>query len=255
MLDIETLHQLPDLSASALYHAETARLPRLTREQSRTLAQQARQGDEEARHALIVACMDYILLQAHNISSTRHPNQIDLAAVGNLKMVECLDKALLADAPVAYLLTVALREMQWYCLYHAPLIQRPAFSLKELAQADPSPAQIESLDAPVSRGGGRQREMIAAPTPALETDEQPPRFAPLYDAVQRLSPTHRSRIIRHYGLFGQPAESLTEIAQESGILYESVIETTYLARKRLRVILANHLARMLTRKPQHKEEA
>src|SRR5581483_1614128 len=91
MLDSETLKTLPDLMAKTLYHAEIARVPRLSREEERSLVASARAGDIEARKMLIVSSLSYVLWQArsaYDLRSPAHDDMLDLAQVANLAMVQ-----------------------------------------------------------------------------------------------------------------------------------------------------------------------
>src|SRR5258708_5944036 len=155
MLDTKTvdaLKQNGDLSAYALYDAEFAQLPRFSRQEQGELVDRARKGHDEARHLLVVNCLHWALIMAHRIYHERRPlhvDVLDLMAVANLKMLEKVDKALTADDPVAYLLTIAAQVMRVYCTYYAPLIQRSEwYSRKQLMEAHPLPLLMESLDVP-----------------------------------------------------------------------------------------------------------
>src|SRR5262249_34871203 len=146
MLDLETLRQLCDLTAYTLYDAETARLPRLSREEQVLLIERARQGDEEARHALILNCLRFVLIKEHRIYRAYQPVRVDildLAATANLEMLENMDRALELEDPTAYLMSVGSNKMQRYCLCKAPFIQLPAFPTSKLAEYN---TIVESLE-------------------------------------------------------------------------------------------------------------
>jgi DNA-directed RNA polymerase specialized sigma24 family protein len=262
MLEHETIDALTkagDLSAHTLYAAEVERLQRFPREEQDELVERARNGDAEARQLLMLNCLRWVLITACRMYEERQPQcveALDLAAEANLKMVERLDLAMHAHDPVAYLMTVAVRAMRVYCTYHAPLIQRPEWcSLKELARFDPFPPLMTSLDEGFSSPGTTSRgEQIAAPLLTLESDEQREQrtsahFALLYEAVKRLSRKQRATVVRLYGLFGQPTETLDEIAEVSHLRYRSVVRTASLARRRLHHLLAEHLSQLLRPRP------
>lgn len=249
MLDqeiIEALAQDGDFSAATLYDVEVAQLPRLSRQEQRDLVDRARQGQKEARHLLVLNCLHWALMKAHCIYNERRPLHIDvldLMAEANLQMLERVDKALSADDPVAYLMTIAVRAMRVYCTYYAPLIRRPELSLERLAKTQPAPFLMESLDAPVSEDGKEAYyEQIAAPDLHLVEEQQQDQqvhdcFAQLYDALQRLSSSRRTALIRLYGLFGQPAETPADIARTSQITPASVRTYASDARHRLSLLL------------------
>lgn len=264
MLDIDTLNALNDLSASGLYDLEVNRLnARLTREEQTVYVERARKGDLEARQALIHHCIRYALIKAHALYSERRPRHVDvldLAQEANLEMLESFDKAMEAHDPVAYLLTVARQAIRVYCTYHAPMIQKPEYSMVELAKADPYPATVESLDAPIRHSDGQRLkvEVIEAPALHIEPDDeqrQSWRFAPLYEAVKkRLTPQQRATVIRRYGLFGQPAETPIEIAESSHLKNTTVWNTDFHARVRLAQALEGELHQILRPKPAPEED-
>lgn len=255
MLTITTLNELNDLSAETLYGLEVKQLnARLSPEAEAMHIEQARAGDNEARQALILHCISYALAKANSIYYERRPchvDVLDLAQEANLKMLERIDKALEARDPVRYLVTLAVRAIQMYCTYHAPMIQKPGYSLKVLAKIDPYPATVESLDAPIYEEGQRLKvELIEAPASHTELNDERRqyRFKPLYEAVKHLNPRQRATTIRRYGLFGQPAETLSEIAESSHLRLEVVRDTGYEARRKLEHALEGELSQMLSPK-------
>lgn len=252
MLEIDTIEALEKegtLSASTLYSAEVARLPRLSREEQKTLVDLARSGQEEARHRLLLNCLHWTLLMAHRIYKERRPLHIevlDLAGEANLKMVEKMEKALAANDPIAYLMTIAIQTIRVYCTYHAPLIQRPEwYSRQALAELDPFLPPMESLDEPLCTGSNVLRsEQIAAPVLDLAATEQQKqrtdaRFALLYQAITCLNRPQRATTVRLYGLFGQPRETMSDIASASRLPYYLVKGRAQLARHHLRHLLTN----------------
>ncbi|HET8843992.1 MAG TPA: hypothetical protein VFN35_21180 [Ktedonobacteraceae bacterium] len=202
-----------DLSALTLYCAEIARLPLLSRQEQPIWVHQARQGDQDARHRLILNCLHWGMIKAFGIYQERRPSHIDvldLMEEANLAMLEQVGKALEARDPVAYLMAIATQAMCVYCTYHAPLIQRPEWfsriDLQALNKVLPAPDWLdETLD-------------LEAPALDLEGGEQQEHryrvhFRAFYAALWRLPEHHRSLLIRLYGLCGQPTETPSELAQ------------------------------------------
>lgn len=257
MLDkttIDALTQHGDLSAYALYDAEVARLPRFSRQEQRELVDGARQGNQEARHLLVMNCLHWVLIKAHSIYDERRPlhvDVLDLMEEANLQMLEKMDKALTANDPVAYLMAIAAQTIRVYCTYSAPMIQRPeSCSLKRLAEMQPLPLLTESLDTPMEHDKkGLRYEHIAAPDLSLRDEEEQERrarsrFAQLYNALQQLSSAQRATTIRLYGLYGWPAETPREIAETAQITPQSVRGYAIHARNRLYRLLVEHLSQM-----------
>ena len=239
MLDDDTLDRLPDLTAGTLYSAEIARLPRRSRVEEQALVARARQGNSEARRALIESCLPYALGVASFFYETRqlpHDDLLDLVQVASERMVKGLDRALAMNAPNTYLRGIARRAIWEYCIYDAGLIQRPHYSNAELDKLDPKPAIVESLDAPLSRDGLPIKvKLVEAPAAQPERDEQSQqeRHAKLYQAIGTLTKKQQEAIVRLYGLFGHSVETKGEV----GPLYESRRG----ALKKLQTLLADSL--------------
>ena len=134
----------------------------------------------------------------------QHDEYLDLVSVGNLAIVECFEKALTVDNPVAYLLGVAKLAVKAYCCKHSSLITHQ--------QGQPF-VWVDSLDAPLGNGQGCLAEMLAAPTQELQ--QEPADFDRLYEAISALTPKQRYVIQRHFGLDGDAPESIAAISQEA----------------------------------------
>jgi hypothetical protein len=243
MLDEDTLNSLPDLTANTLYRLEVARLPKRSLEEERALAARARQGDNEARQALIENCLPYALGAAYAFYHDRQPlhdDLLDLAQVASEYMVVHFDEALTANEPSAYLRGMANRAILHYCILDLELIKKPHRSKAELEKLAPH-FTIESLDTPLYSDDGKRirLEYFQAPAPQLEQDEQSQRKtnAPLNKAIHQLSKLQQATIVRLYGLFGHPAETPSDIGPA-----KVVRDRAYKARQKLRVILNEYLA-------------
>lgn len=260
----DALIEARNIDAYTLYDSEVGQLPRLSREEQRELVERARKGEKEARHLLVLNCLHWAFLLAHRIYDERQPQHIDildLAAEANLKMLERIEKALTANDPVAYLMTIAAQRMRVYCTYHAPLIQRSeGCSRQELATINQFSAPMESLDKPLlSEENQLMPRQVKAPALVLESDERREQrtcyhFAPVYEAIKRLNRPQRATMIRLYGLYGQPAETLSEIALTSHQKYHNVVTTAYRARCHLEGLLAEYLPQLCCHRPAPEEQ-
>ena len=87
-----------------LYRSEVRQLPRLTAEDEQELVRRARAGDADARSDLITSCLNYVgFMAARYKYYVNHDDYLDLVGIGNLAVVEHLDRSLLRDNPCAYL--------------------------------------------------------------------------------------------------------------------------------------------------------
>jgi len=191
------------LSSVEQYRSEVLRLPRLTRSEECELVRLARSGDEQAKETLLQSCLRYVASVAYRYTCyAQHDEYLDLVSVGNLAIVECLEKALTVDNPVAYLLGVAKLAVKAYCCKHSGLITH---------QRGQPFVWVDSLDAPLGNGQGCLAEMLSAPT--HEPQQEPGDFASLYQAISALTPKQRYVIQRYFGLDGNAPEPIAVISR------------------------------------------
>src|SRR6184192_3965432 len=139
------LDRMEDLSGSVLYSAEVKRIPFIPREEQPAYIEAARSGDEAAGQRLVVNCLNWTMTTAASVYRDRgpaHSDLMDLVSHAHLKMLEALPKAVHADDPMRYLMSVSALEMRLYCTYEDPLVKRPRWRLKD----DTHPATV-SLEA------------------------------------------------------------------------------------------------------------
>lgn len=234
MLDIDTLNALHDLMARTLYSAEMTRLPMLTQAEERALVTQARRGERAARAALIVSCLASVFKMALRFWLAYRPAQddvLDLAQVASLEMLIALDRALTKANPTSYLRGIARKAMVIQTTYYSDLIRKPEFPLAKLASI--SIPTIESLDTPAFRKGTFLKVDLIEMAPPPD-EEQETRFAPLYKAIERLTPRQRHNLAKQYGV----GESNPAYSTWSGVT-PHVMES-------LRKALEPHLKQMLS---------
>ena len=246
MLKIDTLNHLTDLAANTLYSAEIARLPKLSYEEEVILIERARQGDSEAREALINNCLSHALHKARVVYFERRPQHddlLDLVQQASVQIMENLDKALKKNNPVSYLRAIANYAISQYCTYHSDLIEKPEYPL-EILEKRKAYITVESLDAPVYHDGKSILvEHIEAPAMQSELDEtsQRKRHTNLYKAFHQLSNRQQGILVRLYGLFGHPTETANDIG-DSHLVNSNATH----ARKKLRALLAEYTQQMLS---------
>ena len=191
------------LSSVEQYCSEVARLPILTRCEEAELVRRARLGDVQAKEALLHSCLRYVASVTSRYSCyLEHEEYLDLVSVGNLAIVECLEKALAVENPVAYLYGVAKLAIRSYCYTHSQL----------MTQVKGRPfVWVDSLDAPLCNGKGCLADSMVAQEQAPKKEQSD--FARLYDAINALTPKQRYVIMRFYGLDGDAPEPIASISR------------------------------------------
>src|SRR6266566_1648504 len=183
----DELNRMDDLSGAALYRAEVKRIGFIPRDEQSGYIAAAREGDEAAQHRLILNCLNWTMRRAAAIHRDREPlhtDVMDLVGQANMRMVEVAPKALEANDPVSYFMSVAANAMRWQVTYLDPLVTRKRD--QPLTSAHPSTVSLEDWDA-------SSRE--ASP------DRQD--FTFVYDALGTLSKRHQIVLAAAYGLHGE----------------------------------------------------
>jgi DNA-directed RNA polymerase specialized sigma24 family protein len=253
--DLDTLLTMHDLGATTLYRIEVHTLAQVEGAERTPLYERARQGDTEARSALLFHCLEYLLAKAYLIYDERRPAHIDLMDLvgeANVFLLEHLDLALTKRDPIPYLFVMAVNHMERYCTYSAPLIQRPYGLRSEALARRQQYTSVESFDTPLAVGENDtlllvDRIQAPAPTPATEQTEEyfHTRFSPLYEALERLAPGERRAIIQFYGLLNQPASTALELSNTWHVRSETVNANKRAGYRKLKKLLAGDLEQML----------
>ena len=103
-------------------------------------------------------------------------------SIGNLAIVERLDKALTVDNPVAYLYGVAKLAIRAYCYTYSQLITQ--------VRGRPM-VWTDSLDAPLCDRKGCLADTLVAPEQSPKQEQSD--FARLYEAINALTPKQQLR--------------------------------------------------------------
>ncbi len=219
----DELNRMDDLSGAALYRAEVKRIGFIPRDEQSGYIAAAREGDEAAQHRLILNCLNWTMRRAAAIHRDREPlhtDVMDLVGQANMRMVEVAPKALEANDPVSYLMSVAANAMRWQVTYHDPLVTRKRD--QPLTNAHPRTVSLEDRDVP------------HAETPPAEQD-----FTLVYKALGSLSKRHQLVLTAAYGLRGGTVRKNEDIAAMLHVSKETVEKYLWRAKRRLAVILAN----------------
>ena len=206
----ETPHAML-LDALHLYRWDVAqhspRLPKLQqREREHTLVEQARNGDMQARHDLILTLQYVVFSLATSLSHRRkRPDPdlwADLVQEANAQMLEVLGKAIWADNPCSYLVGVARLSMLRWLYGKSDFIRRH----------DKQPrVEVLSLDAPLNEEGLTLADVLAVSGSSASRADTETRSRAVREAIHSLKQKQQEVILRHYGFLG-PAESLNAIS-------------------------------------------
>jgi len=216
------------LTSEELYRSEVRKLPTLTVEDEQELVRRARAGDAEARSDLITSCLNYVgFMAARYKHYVNHDDYLDLVGIGNLAVVEHLDRSLLRDNPCAYLRGVVKYTVLHYCFTHASLISRPQQT---------APVYTVSLD--TARNDLQPLSQRLAAQEYSPVGKQP-EYTFLYQALEQLPPQYREVVSCHFGLYGRQAESLYTLSRRMSTNVKGTIAylMMYRALSRMRIIL------------------
>jgi RNA polymerase sigma factor (sigma-70 family) len=198
----EKIEQLPILTNEEQYNSELQRFPHLTLDEQRVLESLAREGDKQARERIIMECMHFVEMMARRYSTTYvlADDYLDIVQVGNLALVEHIDRALSSEVPTSYLCGIARNLIRIYCVYRSRIIALP--TNRAVPQDIP---QTISLDRLLESGDETVMEVSALLT-SLETDLEPEDeqpfgtlFAPLKEAMKTLTEKQREIITQYDG--------------------------------------------------------
>jgi excisionase family DNA binding protein len=221
------------LTSSQVYRQDMHRVAQdLSPEQEALLLEHLRSGDLHARQTLIESCLPYVQYWAWRYFLLYQQWQgrleyEELLATGNALLVERLDRALLAQKPVAYLKAAAKFEMRWYCAFRCSFIPTP--EEKGLPEVE-----VQSLDAPLARasGGTLATTLEAEPPPPTRSYED------LYQVLALLPEQERHALGHSFGLEGYGQETCTETAARRGVKTQEVSGPKRRALAKMRLLLS-----------------
>jgi RNA polymerase primary sigma factor len=257
----------------ALYLAEIARIPLLTREEELALARQARAGDEAAKARLIEANLRLVVQIARRYLNRGLPLP-DLIAEGNLGLIRAVDKfdperglrfstyaawwirhaivralanqARLIRLPVhvEMLLGKYAKEQQrlTQVLGRPPSSQELAgalgLSVEQVEELEEIRQQPVSLDTPLGEDRGRVADVVsdqsADPSAALTSLFR--QRTDLVSVLDDLAANERLVLRKRFGLGGEPM-TLEAIGRELGVTRERVRQIEAAGLRKLRALL------------------
>src|SRR5579859_5649572 len=198
----------PLLTSEQQYRLEVGQLPRLTDEQERAIIERARSGDRQARDEVINICLPLILPVASRfVRQVRHADFLDLVQMGNLTVIEWLDRALQKDRPIAYLVSAVYTRFIRYLGMSDSLVSKKCCS--DYGQEY---VEVLSLDLPPSTEHELGWADLLEELPVVERLGLPAEnWDRLYEAVASLCGLQRLVIERAFGLDGRPEEKIADI--------------------------------------------
>jgi RNA polymerase sigma factor (sigma-70 family) len=200
------------LTNEEAYSKDVGEHPRLSDEEEERLVAQARLGNKQARETLILDALSYVMKVAHKYAricgahGRWRVEYLDLVQVGNVTLVECMDKALAHACPAGYLRRAALGEIVKYCMKHGSPIASPSQRGGHILPMK----EVESLDKPLGPGNEEDAHTLADLLVATEPEKRSERdFSTLYQALAGLTEKQRYVVTHHYGLDGAPQDLFT----------------------------------------------
>ncbi|HEU5382997.1 MAG TPA: hypothetical protein VFV38_46920 [Ktedonobacteraceae bacterium] len=204
------------LSAQEQFFAEINALPFYTEEDQLHLASLACQGDKQARQKLVESLMRNVLKYAYGLAARfPHLTLLEIVQIGNMILVEFVDRSLWANNPRAYLLKTVKHGMYHQCVRSASPISTPRnetphtfLSLDQPVEWDSETALVDLLAVPVAAPSSEEKELL------------------LSGALAQLSMDRRELLARWFGIAGYPVpESLYDLAHE--LLPDLPVERAY----------------------------
>jgi RNA polymerase sigma factor (sigma-70 family) len=219
------------LAGIAQYVREVRQLTPLSRADEASLVEQARNGDQAAKHRLIEDCLPYIIGIAKRYHVyAEHEDLLDIVGAASLAVTATLDKALTLHNPGSYLYGVAKREVRSYCFYHSRLIpikdhRTPAAEVPTVVRLDECHVNIpyQAADA--------QESDRASETKRMHREQ-------LCQALAHLTNRERQTIELHHGLQDGTCEDFTDIAKMQHVTYATAYRKYHLALQHLRELVA-----------------
>jgi RNA polymerase sigma factor (sigma-70 family) len=240
------------LTNEEAYSKDVGELPRLSREEQNALVAKALLGDIQAREALILSIVPYVMAVARKYATIcTHANRkrieyLDLVQIGNLALLECLDRALAHQNPIGYLKVAAAGEIIEYCQKYSSLIA----SYRKRDKSYARPIDLDSLDTPVRCSNEEEADCtladtLVAPEPVPEPPERD--YSALYQAVATLTEKQRYVVEHHYGM-NCPPQTLHSVScklrAQAGKPYKETANEAYSTHRGAIVKLAKILREM-----------
>lgn len=203
---MDSQHSSDILTSWQQYRSEVVAHQRLTHSEEQKLVERAQAGDELAKHEIVQACLWYVTHVAQKYADLPHDDLLDLVGIGNLALVEHIDRALGKPNPFAYLMKIGALEIKHYVGYRSYLIPR---------NDDRYPAiHVQSLDAPLNEKGITRMDLLAKKEDKRELAVVETTISTeLQQAIAQLTERQKYVVERAFGLDGYGPETLGDISR------------------------------------------
>lgn len=190
------------LASFEQYRSEVFSKQRCDEQDIDRIIQRAREGDHKACETLIELCLPFVVKLAWKFKRyLPHDDYGDIVGIGNLALVTCLDKALRASQPVAYLMRCAYYRVLEHVSCRASLISNPKTS-----KATP----VSSIEAHL----WLQNTMTSGSSWKTRV---PYANEWLTEALNSLTPLQREVIMIKYGFPQRSFDSLYQLSKAQGV--------------------------------------
>lgn len=204
-----------------LYRNELADISlRLSSEQQEALIERARSGDSEAKETLIRSLLGNIFAKALCSSACDDDLAMELTSTGNHALIDCFDRLIQRDYPLARMTAYAYGEMRHYGQHCKGLITLPH---------GPNIFHFERC------GLQEAYDLPASTNSSIRNTEA------LYQAMNTLPEKAQQLLVSLFGLYDQPQMSMSEITDGQNSttkVYQTLKMRKLTALKQLREMLA-----------------
>jgi RNA polymerase sigma factor (sigma-70 family) len=183
----------------AQYRRDVSHLQKRDPHHDQQLLERARNGDEQAKEEILLACYSYSEAVARKYArvyswASARLEYVDLMQVGILRALECFDKALHHPHPFGYLWKAIHGTIVTHCLKWCSPIAAVQNHEGRWLPALP----VMSLDAPLQENPDEiVANVIEDTTMQLQAERD---HTVLYEALETLVPRQQDAVTRYYGI-------------------------------------------------------
>jgi hypothetical protein len=204
------------LTSEEQYSKDIARFTRFSQEEEHQLIGQTRRGDRDARNKLIESCLKYVTFLAKKYSTVYNMPYMELVSLGNVTLVEFLEKALDARDWRAYL-AGCVRGVMWEQSHNYwELITRSRGE-----DGYPPSKTVESLEAPLYTSVKGEKEQtygdILHAEPLYPQTKEERSYGPLHQALEALPDKLKQVVAQWAGVSEYGPQSHEDICSDLGL--------------------------------------